>query len=349
MSLFDRPILTMMRVMDAVLLCNLGSPNSPRASDVRMYLREFLMDAHVLQMPCAARWALVNLLILPFRPGRTAEAYESIWTPHGSPLIALTSALASALEDEIALPVAIGMRYGSPSIQSGLEALAKRGAKHVLLAPLYPQFADSTTTTCVERATIEAAKLELDLRMLAPFYSQASWLDAVATRIKPAIHKDTDCLLLSYHGLPEAHIKRADPSGQTCLARAHCCQAPGDAAATCYKHQCLLSSHEIAKRLGLAQDQYRISFQSRLGRAKWLLPATDHVLERLPAEGIKRITVACPGFTADNLETLEEIGIRGKEVFIGAGGESFTLVPCLNDDAQWVKALAQLCVESQSP
>ncbi len=331
--------------MDAVLLCNLGSPSAPRTPEVRAYLREFLMDGHVLQMPRAARWALVNLLILPFRPGRTAEAYESIWTPSGSPLIAFTKALASALEDEIKLPVAIGMRYGSPSIQSGLEALTKRGAKRVLLAPLYPQFADSTTTTCVERAELEAAKLGLDLRVLAPFYSQEPWLDAVATSIKHAMPKETDCLLLSYHGLPEAHIKRADPTGQTCLRQAHCCQAPGDAAATCYRHQCLVSGHEIAKRLGLNENQYRISFQSRLGRAKWLLPATDEMLERLPSEGVKHLAVACPGFTADNLETLEEIGIRGKESFLGAGGESFMLVPCLNSDAKWVKALAQLCMQ----
>jgi len=334
-----------MTVMDAVLLCNLGSPSAPRTSDVRAYLREFLMDGHVLQMPRAARWALVNLVILPFRPSRTAEAYAHVWTAQGSPLVKHTTALAHALEDEVELPVAIGMRYGSPSIQSGLEALAGRGAKRVLIAPLYPQFADSTTTTCVERAELEAAKLRLDLRVLAPFYSQEPWLDAVATSIGHVMPKDTDCLLLSYHGLPEAHIKRADPTGQICLRQAHCCQAPGDAAATCYKHQCLVSSHAIAKRLGLTQDQYRISFQSRLGRAKWLLPATDEMLERLPSEGVKRLVVACPGFTADNLETLEEIGIRGKESFLDAGGESFTLAPCLNSDAKWVKALAQLCMQ----
>ena len=328
--------------MDAVLVCNLGSPSSPRPADVRAYLREFLMDPHVLQMPRLVRWALVNLIILPFRPARTAAAYASIWTAAGSPLLVHANALARALGRELEQPVAIGMRYGSPSIREGLQQLSREGATRVRLAPLYPQFADSTTTTCTQEARAEAARLGLDLAVLAPFFSRRAWLDTIVETIKCAMPNDSDCLLLSYHGLPEAHIKRADPTGRTCLAQegVACCQAPGEAAATCYRHQCLVSGWEIGKRLKLKRDQYRITFQSRLGRAKWLLPATDQVLRSLPSEGIRRLTVACPGFTADNLETLEEIGMRGKAQFLEAGGESFTLVPCLNDNAAWVGALA---------
>ena len=328
--------------MDAVLLCNLGSPNSPRVEDVRAYLREFLMDPYVLQVPGFVRWLLVNLIILPFRPARTAEAYASIWTQAGSPLIVHSKALARSLAFELGLPVEVGMRYGSPSINAGLESLAKGGARRVLLAPLYPQFADSTTTTCVARARAEAARLGLDLTLLAPFYAEDAWLKAVAHTIGKTMPSQSQCLLLSYHGLPEAHIERADPTGKTCLASKDCCKAPGNAAATCYRHQCLASGRQIAKHLGLGHNQYRVTFQSRLGRAKWLAPATDQVLKGLPAEGITHLTLACPGFTADNLETLEEIGMRGKETFLAAGGESFTLVPCLNDDDHWVKALAEL-------
>ena len=333
--------------MDAVLLCNLGSPSSTRVTDVRAYLREFLMDPLVLQMPRLVRWMLVNLVILPIRPRRTAEAYASIWSPQGPPLVTHSRTLAGVLENTLERPVAIGMRYGSPSIAEGLERLANQGATRVRLAPLYPQFADSTTTTCVQEAKIQAAQLGIDIEIIPPFYSDEAWLNAVAESIRRAIPEQSECLLLSYHGLPEAHIVRRDPTGNTCLAQDNCCSAPGAAAATCYRHQCLVSGQQIAKRLDLTSDQCRISFQSRLGRAKWLLPATDQILGALPGEGIKHLTVACPGFTADNLETLEEIGIRGKQLFLSAGGTSFTLVPCLNDDANWVRAIAELILRPQ--
>ena len=341
----------MMRTMnrfDAVLLCNLGSPASTRIEDVRAYLREFLMDSYVLQMPSFARWILVNLFILPFRPARTAEAYRSIWTEEGSPLLVFSQRLKDALGDFLNLPVALGMRYGPPSLEEAFETLSGSGARNVLLAPLYPQFADSTSTTCIEQATRIATRLEIQMQVLAPFYRAPAWLDALAQSYRRTLPSNVDCLLLSFHGLPEIHIKRADPTGAICLKRSDCCEAPGTAAATCYRHQCLVSAGEIAGRLGLSKDQYRVSFQSRIGRAKWLQPATDQVLATLPSEGVRRLAVACPGFTADNLETFEEIGIRGREIFLRAGGESFTLLPCLNDDPAWVRGLAALIRESQS-
>ena len=341
-------IIAAMNRFDAVLLCNLGSPASPRIEDVRVYLREFLMDPQVLQMPSFARWVLVNLFILPFRPARSAEAYLSIWTEEGSPLLVYSEKLKGALGQFLGMPVALGMRYGTPSLEEAFTELSQSGARRVLLAPLYPQFADSTNTTCIEQATRIATRLGIEMQVLAPFYQEPAWLDAVAESLRRAMPTDIDCLLFSFHGLPEIHIKRADPTGTTCLRSSDCCEAPGAAAATCYRHQCLVSTREIARRLGLTTDQYRVSFQSRLGRAKWLQPATDQVLISLPSEGVKHLAVACPGFTADNLETLEEIGIRGREAFLQAGGESFTLLPCLNDDPVWVQGLAALCQGSPS-
>ena len=337
-----------MKNLNGILLCNLGTPKSTEITDVRRYLREFLMDPHVLQMPTLLRWLLVNLLILPFRPARTAEAYRSIWTREGSPLLLYNQRLRQKLATRLEVPVALGMRYGAPSLEDAVEELVQAGCTSLLLAPLYPQFADSTTTTCVEAVTALVARRGIEIKVIAPFYDEKAWLDAAANSLKKSIPANTELLLLSFHGLPELHIKKSDPTGNTCLVRDDCCDAPGAAAATCYRHQCFKSAREIAKRLGLFENRYRVSFQSRLGRAKWLLPATDQVLASLPNEGIRHLAVACPGFTADNLETLEEIGIGGKETFLAAGGESFTLVPCLNDSDEWVDALAAICQQPLS-
>ena len=332
-----------MNMCDGVLICNLGSPDSPAVTDVRRYLREFLMDPWVLQIPRPLRWILVNLVILPLRPARTAEAYAKIWTRAGSPLMMHSQNLASALAEALDLPVAVAMRYGSPSIEAGFESLSQAGARRVLLVPMYPQFADSTTTTCMELALEEARHRHIDISILPPFYAQPQWLDAVADSCRRVLPPNLDCLLLSFHGLPEAHIKRADMTGSTCLATPECCDHPGAAASTCYRHQCHVSRAEIARRLELSDAQCRIAFQSRLGPTRWLAPNTEEVLESLPSEGIRHLAVACPGFSADNLETIEEIGIRGREIFLAAGGESFQLVPCLNDAQHWVRALASLC------
>lgn len=336
----------MMRTMtssNGILLCNLGTPSSTKIADVRTYLREFLMDPYVLQMPRVARWLLVNLFILPFRPRRTAEAYRQIWMPEGSPLLVHSQRLRDKLASMTKMPVALGMRYGTPSLENAIDKLADAGCKRLLLVPLYPQFAESTTITCVEFASSLVKKRGLEIKVLAPFYANSAWLDALAESCSESIPADCERLLLSFHALPELHIKRSDPTGNTCLAHTDCCDSPGAAAATCYRHQCLVSAREIARRLGFSEDQYSVSFQSRLGRAKWLLPASDQVLASLPSKGVKHLAVACPGFTADNLETLEEIGVAGKETFLGAGGQSFTLIPCLNDRDEWVDALADLC------
>ena len=339
--------LAMMRAMnpfDAVLLCNLGSPSSFRVEDVRG------LPARVLDgPPCAADagaqyagcWSIFSFF--PSGQHVPSEAYESIWTTQGSPLLMHSKNLKEKLGGQLELPVALGMSYGAPSLQGAIDELAQAGCSSVLLVPLYPQFADSTNTTCIEKTRALARKRGLEVEVLAPFFDEPMWLDAVAELYAHSIPPDAQLLLLSYHGLPEAHLRRADPTGNTCLASSDCCEEPRDAAATCYRHQCLVSAREIAKRLGFSGDQYRVSFQSRLGRAKWLSPATDQVLASLPREGIDHLAVACPGFTADNLETLEEIGSRGRETFLAAGGKSFNLVPCLNDGKDWVEGLAQMC------
>ena len=337
-----------MKDSNGILLCNLGTPKSTALDDVRRYLREFLMDPHVLQIPTIPRWLLVNLFILPFRPLRTAEAYRRIWTREGSPLLLYNQRLREKLATRLKVPVALGMRYGAPSLEDAIQELAQAGCTNLLLVPLYPQFAESTNTTCIEAVTALVERRAMEIKVTAPFYAETAWLDAVSSSLKQSIPTHAELLLLSFHGLPELHIKKSDPTGNTCLVRGDCCDSPGAAAATCYRHQCLASARQIAKRLGFSEDQYRVSFQSRLGRAKWLLPATDQVLASLPNEGIRHLAVACPGFTADNLETLEEIGIGGKETFLAAGGESFTLIPCLNDRDEWVDALAAICQQSSS-
>lgn len=334
--------------MRGILLLNLGSPASPSVADVRRYLGDFLMDRYVLDVPWVLRRAIVSLAILPFRPRRSAEAYASIWQAEGSPLLINSRALARALADALAsdgapAPVELAMRYGAPSIGGALAALRSAGVREVLLVPLYPQYAESTQRTSIEatRAAIAAQGNFASMQVLPAFHADAGFLDALATRAQPAV-ATADHVLFTYHGLPERHLQRADPTGAHCLARGDCCEVASAAHATCYRQHCRATTRGLVARLGLAADAYTESFQSRLGRLPWLRPYTDEVLRELPARGVRRLAVLCPAFVADNLETLEEIGIRGRETFIAAGGESLALVPCLNDDPGWVAALAQL-------
>jgi ferrochelatase len=327
----------------AVLLLNLGSPASPAVPDVRRYLGEFLMDPYVLDAPWPIRRAIVSLAILPFRPAKSAEAYASIWTAEGSPLLAHGHALTAALDAALDAPVELAMRYGEPSIDAALQRLRARGATSVLLAPLYPQHADSTCTTSIvaTRAALARQGNWGALEVLPPFHADAGYLDALAEVSRPAL-ADADHVLFTYHGLPERHLRKADPTGSHCLARKDCCETPSPAHATCYRQQCFATTRALVQRLGLRDGGWSQSFQSRLGRIPWLRPYTDEVLAELPARGVRRLAVVCPAFVADNLETLEEIGMRGRETFLHAGGEAFTLAPCLNEDPRWVSALAAL-------
>jgi ferrochelatase len=290
------------------------------------------------------RRLLVSLILLK-RPAQSAHAYASIWWPEGSPLVVLSRRLQQAMQAQWHHgPVELAMRYGQPSIESALLRLVGQGIQQVTLAPLYPQFADSTVTTVIEEAkrVVRAHNLNLRIAVLPPFYDQPEYLDALVDSAKPYLQQPFDHLLLSFHGLPERHLHKLDPSGH-CLKGADCCRtASPEVLAHCYRAQCLRSAEAFASRLGLRPEQWSVSFQSRLGRAKWIEPYTETRLDQLGKQGVKKLLVMCPAFVADCIETLEEIGDRGLEQFQAAGGESLQLVPCLNDHPSWVAALNSL-------
>ncbi|MEB0047573.1 MULTISPECIES: ferrochelatase [unclassified Pseudomonas] len=330
----------------ALLLVNLGSPASTSVADVRSYLNQFLMDPYVIDVPWPVRRLLVSLILFK-RPEQSAHAYASIWWEEGSPLVVLSQRLKQAMTAQWTQgPVELAMRYGEPSIESTLLRLAAQGHKKVTLAPLYPQFADSTVTTVIEEAqrVVRDNKLDVQFSILQPFYDQPEYLDALVTSAKPYLEQPHDHLLLSFHGLPERHLTKLDPTGQHCFKNQDCCKNASPAVlATCYRAQCLRTASEFAKRMGLADGKWSVSFQSRLGRAKWIEPYTEARLDELAKSGVKKLLVMCPAFVADCIETLEEIGDRGLEQFREAGGEELVLVPCLNDEPQWAKALNILC------
>ena len=333
--------------MKGVLLVNLGSPESPTAKDVKPYLDEFLMDKYVIDVPFLLRALLVRGIILQTRPKKSAAAYAKIWWDEGSPLVVLSRRLQQQMTAQWTQgPVELAMRYGEPSLETTLTRLATQGIQKITLAPLYPQFADSTVTTVIEEArrVVRSKKLNVRLSILQPFYDQPEYLDALAASARRYVEQDYDHLLLSFHGLPERHLTKLDPTGQHCFKDADCCKkASPEVLAKCYRAQCFSVARDVAARLGLPDGKWSVAFQSRLGRAKWIEPYTEARLEALAQQGVKKLLVMCPAFVADCIETLEEIGDRGLEQFREAGGEELVLVPCLNDDPQWAAALNTLC------
>lgn len=328
----------------AVLLVNLGSPASPSAADVKPYLDQFLMDPYVLDIPAPLRALLVKGVILNTRPAKSAAAYAQIWTAAGSPLVVISHATQIALEAHMGVPVGLAMRYGEPSIARGIAEVRARAGEidELIVVPLYPHYAMASTKT-VEVAVDEAMTAwNVPYRFVPPFFDDAPYLDAVAELARATIPADTQHVLFSYHGIPKRHLRKMDPTGAHCLASADCCVTPSIAHATCYRHQVLASTEGVARRLGLAPGSYSFAFQSRLGGG-WLEPFSDRELIALPARGVKRLAVVCPSFVADCLETLEEMAIRGRKSFLESGGETFTYVPCVNDDPAWITALADLC------
>ena len=337
----------------AVLLTNLGSPDSTDVADVRKYLNQFLMDPYVIQLPWVLRRLIVSLFVLPSRPKASAHAYKSIWWEEGSPLVVLSQRLLEAVKKNTDVPVAMAMRYGSPAIETQLLKLAKQdGIEEILLVPLYPHYADSTIKTTIEEAksVIARHKLAVKLVVLQPFYQEPAYIDALVASTAPWLNADSgfDHILFSYHGLPELHLTKADPTGNHCLKRDDCCQVASPAHATCYRFQVLRTTERFVEKAGLKPDQYSVAFQSRLGRAKWLEPSTVDTLKELAEKGVKNLLVMCPAFVTDCLETLEEIALQGSEEFKQAGGESLTLIPCLNDHEQWVSVISRWCEEYPS-
>lgn len=326
----------------AIILLNLGSPDSTATKDVHRYLMEFLMDKRVIDYPYVFRKILVGGLIVPFRASKSAEAYETIWTPEGSPLIVLSRQLQHALQAQIEAPVEMAMRYGNPTMDAAYQAILRRmpDVEEVIAIPLYPHYAMASYETAVEYAetVYRKNKYSFRLKFIKPFYNDPGYLHVLSELIRPYLQQEYDHILFSYHGVPARHIRKTDPTRSHCLNSPDCCDMASAAHATCYRHQCFATTKAMVRLLSIPEGRYSNSFQSRLGKG-WLEPFTDIRLEEMPKEGIKKLLILSPAFVSDCLETLEEIAIRGKESFMNAGGVSYTVIPCLNVHPLWVRTL----------
>ncbi|MFL9482393.1 ferrochelatase [Chitinophagaceae bacterium LWZ2-11] len=327
-----------------IVLMNLGSPDSTEVKDVRKYLNEFLMDERVIDSPYLARLLLVRGIIVPFRAPKSAEAYKTIWTKEGSPLIVFTKQLQQVLQQQVEEPVEIAMRYGNPSPVNAFDKLmaAHPDLEEVIALPLYPHYAMSSFETAVEAAKEDHKKNKYPFKLtfVKPFYNNPDYINALANNILPYLQNEYDHILFSYHGVPGRHIKKSDITGCHCLQSNDCCEKDSPAHAFCYRHQVFTTTELVTQQLNIPKDKFSISFQSRLGKG-WLEPFTDIRLEEMPKEGIKKLLILCPAFVSDCLETLEEIEERGKESFMNAGGESYTMIPCLNTHPLWVSTIAK--------
>lgn len=336
--------------MQGVLLVNLGSPQSPEVKDVKRYLNQFLMDGNVIDIPYILRLFLVRGIIVPKRSANSAKLYQKIWINEGSPLIVNSEKLADKVKNKISLPLALAMRYGDPSVKVGLEELTEAGVNNVLVVPLYPQYAMSTTRTVMEEVEEVHRKYmpKLKISYLPAFYNKAAYISAVASSIQHKIGQNRrNHLLFSYHGLPERHLKKTDPTGSHCLQSNDCCTTPNEAHTTCYRHQCYQTTELVAKELGLSKEEYSVSFQSRLGKDPWMQPYTTDIVKQLAKDGIQKLAVVTPAFVSDCLETIEEIGMEAKEDFIINGGKEFTRIECLNDNEVWANLLAAWVAEPE--
>ena len=327
----------------AVLLLNLGSPDSPSVPDVKRYLREFLGDERVIDKPASAflRSVLVNGIIIPSRAKNSAHAYSTVWTAEGSPLIVTSRHTQAKLQDRVTLPVSLAMNYGNPSIPSVLGELVNRGVDRLLLFPQYPHYAMSSWETVVVKVRREAARLApaMKIECVAPYYADADYIAALVESARPYLAQPHDHLLFSYHSIPTRHLTKADSSHAHCQVVADCCNTCSPAHATCYRAQVTRTTQEFARVAGLDPARWSIAFQSRLANEPWLEPYTDFEYKRLATEGKKRLLVITPAFVTDCLETLEEIRVRGAEDFAAAGGTSFVHIPCLNDQPVWINFL----------
>ncbi|MFL5788130.1 MAG: ferrochelatase [Flavisolibacter sp.] len=334
-----------------ILIMNLGSPDTTEVKDVKRYLNEFLMDERVIDKPWIVRALLVKGIIVPFRAKRSAEAYKKIWIEAGSPLVVISRQLRDALKKEMEDSVVIAMRYGNPSPRQAFDELVQNNPdlEEVILVPLYPHYAMSSFETAAEYAKkqYKKGKYKFQLSVIKPFYNREEYINALSESIKDYLQQEYDHILFSYHGIPERHILKSDVTGSHCLKSENCCEVLSPAHQYCYRHQCRETTRLVTEKLGIPKDNWSISFQSRLGRDEWLKPYTDFLLNEFPSKGIKKLLILSPAFVSDCLETLEEIGMEGKEHFLHAGGESFVQIPCMNVRPAWVKALKEI-VNGQS-
>lgn len=312
-----------------VLLMNLGTPDAPTPRALRRYLREFLSDPRVVEAPRLPWLLLLNLIILPLRSRRSAAKYLKIWTDDGSPLKTMSSRLCESLENrlseefEVQVQVFLGMRYGSPSVGSVLRKMAQIGCRRILVLPLFPQYSGTTTGSCFDALSeeIRAWRRVPELQLLSSYAGHPAFIKALARSVRDSgFDPKLGRLLMSFHGLPKNYVDRGDP----------------------YDGECRLTAQALAAELGLGDGQWAMSFQSRFGRGRWLAPATDETLQRWGSEGLDNLHVICPGFPVDCLETLEEIGLEGREVFKSAGGGNYTYIPALNSRREHVQALYEV-------
>lgn len=327
-----------------VVIGNLGTPNSPKPADVKKYLKEFLMDKYVIDKSPFFRWLLVNLVITPFRSKKSAKLYESVWTEKGSPLLVYSKSVVEKVQAVLGddYKVVLGMRYGEPNIADALAELKE--CQSIILFPQYPQFADSSVTTWLEEALRAADRLKLrtKLKIIPPFYGNSLYLEALEKNMRQQLEgKDIDHILFSFHGLPVSHLTKLDITGRHCMKSANCCDVIIQANSRCYRAQSFFVASTISNRLKM-EGKGSVSFQSRLGREPWIQPFTDIELMKMPSRGIKKMAVVMPAFTADCLETLEEIHVQGREIFKKAGGDEFHALYCLNDDDHWIEALSKM-------
>lgn len=327
-----------------ILLMNLGTPRAIKRKMIRHWLVEFLMDKEVIGLPWIFRTILVRGIIQYMRSKWLSDAYGRIWTAEGSPLLVHMRELALSLEQLSGMKVVVGMRYGLPNFREAFARLHLKGIKHVLVAPLYPQYATATTRSGWNKAQQVAEGFDMSLQCLPPFYNDSGYINALANSITKPLAA-SDALLLSYHGLPVRQVKGASKGCQLeCGQSRKRCGNDAKARTTCYQYQAMATSQAVVDKLALGDKPYFVSFQSRFGADKWLQPFTEKLLEELPDKGITKLCVASPSFVADNLETLDELNIRGRKIFMDAGGVSFHVVPCLNTNEDWVLALQNLCM-----
>jgi len=325
-----------------VLLVNLGSPDSTKVKDVKRYLGEFLMDERVIDIPYWKRFLLIKGIILNVRPKKSAAAYKKIWWKEGSPLVVISERFAEKVKRNQDIPVALGMRYGSMSMEKALNELKQQDVTEVFLIPLYPHYAMSSFETVVEKAKelIKTSFKNMTLDVKPVFYNDPDYIKVMSDNLREQLNGfDYDQILFSYHGIPERHIFKGDPTGSHCKLDGSCCELSSEAHKTCYRHQCFETTKGMVKELGLKEGTYRNSFQSRLLKDPWLKPYTDHELEAMPDQGVKKLAVITPAFVADCLETLEEIAMEGKEEFLAFGGEEFRHITCLNESEAWVEVV----------
>lgn len=345
--------------MTGVLLVNLGTPDSTRTGDVRKYLREFLMDKRVLDVPYLTRFALVNLIIAPFRAPKSAKVYKEVWLPEGSPLLVYSQRATQLLQEALGedFKVVLGMRYQSPSLEGALNELKDKGLDRIIVVPLFPQYASASTGSVHEKLMeiIRTWQIIPEISFVQSFFDHPKFIEAFAHIGKAHLEREKfDHVIFSYHGLPERQIRKGDHT-QTCLQEArnnpaiegaaNCCATLHKDNRGCYRAQCFATTRLLATSLGIKKSDYTVSFQSRLGRTPWLKPYTDYKIKELVKEGKKRILAFSPSFVADCLETIEEIGEEYKEIFEEAGGEHWQMVESLNDSPAWIEALKAIVLE----